>query len=246
MSALRLLLEPQCNNPEQWKKDMLLRLSSETRPFLSGQQKNNEMGTQIKQTFGKLTIIDEDQNSGICLCQCKCGKSVFVHKDYLVSRVITSCGCSKARAIDLTGQRFGNLTVIAPVQDHDVDNSVRWRCRCDCGSYTTVSSNKLRTGHTSSCGCQKSMKANAAKTFVDGTCVEILFSKKVRKNNTSGHTGVSRKGNKWQAYLTYGHKQFSLGTYMFKEEAIQARKGAESRARDRLMAFMNSSAEQDE
>ena len=90
------------------------------------------------------------------------------------------------------------------------------------------------------------MKAKAAKTFVDGTCVEILLSKKIRTNNTSGHTGVSKKGKKWQAYLTYGKKQFSLGAYISKEEAIQAREDAESRVREHLMALMNPNAEQDE
>ena len=202
------------------------------------------MKNKSNNNFGKLKIIKGETRSGACYCQCKCGKFVFVPKDYLVSRVITSCGCSKARAIDLTGQRFGRLTVIKPVQKHDVDNSVRWLCRCDCGEYTTVSSNKLRTGHTKSCGCQRLTIAKAAKTFIDGTCVEILLSEKIRTNNTSGHTGVSKKGRKWQAYLTYGKKQFSLGAYTSKQEAIQAREDAESRVKEHLTALMKSNAEQ--
>ena len=180
-----------------------------------------------KKEFGQLIIIKEEENGNTCFCQCKCGEYIFVPKEYLAAGVIKNCGCSKSRAINLTGQRFGSLTVLKPVQKRDADHSIRWLCRCDCGEYTTVSSNKLRTGHTKSCGCQKLTKAKEAKTFVDGTCVEILFSEKIRTNNTSGHTGVSKKGKKWQAYLTYGKKTFWLGTYRSKEEAIQAREDAE-------------------
>jgi len=32
--------------------------------------------------------------------------------------------------LDLTGQRFGKLTVIEPTQQH---GRLVWRCKCDCG-----------------------------------------------------------------------------------------------------------------
>lgn len=52
---------------------------------------------------------------------------------------------------DLTGQRFGRLTVIDRA---DTQNShVRWRCRCDCGNITIVKGIHLKNGHTKSCGC---------------------------------------------------------------------------------------------
>lgn len=54
--------------------------------------------------------------------------------------------------IDLTGQRFGRLTVIdrAP----DVKKGVpRWNCICDCGGKCIVTTGNLRNGHTKSCGC---------------------------------------------------------------------------------------------
>lgn len=50
---------------------------------------------------------------------------------------------------DLTGQRFGRLTVIS------YSGGSKWRCRCDCGSETTVLSGNLTSGHTTSCGCAK-------------------------------------------------------------------------------------------
>ena len=53
--------------------------------------------------------------------------------------------------VDLTGQRFGRLTVIKRVENNG--KKVMWLCRCDCGNETTVFSGCLRAGHTKSCGC---------------------------------------------------------------------------------------------
>ena len=57
--------------------------------------------------------------------------------------------------IDITGQRFGRLTV---VKRYDV---TRWLCRCDCGNETYSDSYQLRKGITKSCGClQKELCGN--------------------------------------------------------------------------------------
>lgn len=54
--------------------------------------------------------------------------------------------------IDLTGQRFGRLTVINRTGTSK-NGSPLWRCICDCGSYTQVPTRCLRSGNTRSCGC---------------------------------------------------------------------------------------------
>ena len=61
------------------------------------------------------------------------------------------------KVIDLIGLRYGNLTVIeyAGIKRH----LAHWKCLCDCGNVTVVSSNNLRSGTTKSCGCLKSQKA---------------------------------------------------------------------------------------
>lgn len=59
---------------------------------------------------------------------------------------------------DLTGQRFGRLVVV----DRAGSNSKReakWRCQCDCGRYSFVSSYNLRSGNTNSCGCLSAEKS---------------------------------------------------------------------------------------
>lgn len=61
----------------------------------------------------------------------------------------------KTKRIDLTGQRFGMLTVTA--YDHTGNYwESYWRCRCDCGNEAVVRSKSLRQGVTKSCGCQSS------------------------------------------------------------------------------------------
>jgi len=54
--------------------------------------------------------------------------------------------------LDLTGQRFGKLTVLrkAPSQG---DRRTRWECQCDCGNVYVTTSQNLRKGRVKSCGC---------------------------------------------------------------------------------------------
>ena len=60
------------------------------------------------------------------------------------------------RAIkDLSGKRFGLLKVVRKTQKRASGGSVVWSCVCDCGNVTDVSSGKLNSGHTISCGCYK-------------------------------------------------------------------------------------------
>lgn len=53
---------------------------------------------------------------------------------------------------DLTGQRFGKLTVVSRA-DNDGRGESRWNCVCDCGRTCCVSGNNLTQHGTQSCGC---------------------------------------------------------------------------------------------
>ena len=56
-----------------------------------------------------------------------------------------------SKLIDLTGQKFGRLTVI---ERHGViDGHAAWLCKCDCGNTTIVNGRNIRSGVTKSCGC---------------------------------------------------------------------------------------------
>lgn len=60
------------------------------------------------------------------------------------------------KKIDLTGQRFGSLTVIREAKS-PVNDTTKWLCLCDCGAETIVRGSCLRNGHTKSCGCRRSI-----------------------------------------------------------------------------------------
>jgi hypothetical protein len=55
------------------------------------------------------------------------------------------------RKEDLSGRRYGRLLVIEYAETKNY--SRQWRCRCECGAETQVSTSKLNSGNTRSCGC---------------------------------------------------------------------------------------------
>jgi len=57
--------------------------------------------------------------------------------------------------IDLAGRQVGRLSVIALAAERGTHGEAKWRCRCECGNDAVVLGQKLRTGHTNSCGCLK-------------------------------------------------------------------------------------------
>jgi len=56
---------------------------------------------------------------------------------------------------DLTGHRFGRLTVIEPTKERK-NGAVVWKCKCSCGNICFVSRANLEQGYVRSCGCLKS------------------------------------------------------------------------------------------
>lgn len=74
--------------------------------------------------------------------------------------------------VDLTGRRFGRLTVIGRAEDYispTGKKTVRWMCKCDCGRSVTVLRNSLLSGHTLSCGCLQREAAESAAEDLTGT-----------------------------------------------------------------------------
>ena len=53
---------------------------------------------------------------------------------------------------DLTGERFGRLTVLN-FNGKDKHSHNIWLCKCDCGNLKLVSTGDLTNGKTQSCGC---------------------------------------------------------------------------------------------
>jgi hypothetical protein len=124
--------------------------------------KNSKIKDYTGVRVGKLVVIKIDdtlrpktkRGNIRWLCQCDCGNTTSIESGDLHKAIInnrnSSCGCYKGKN-DLTGRRFGKLTVI---QDDIVENEHRkWLCKCDCGNNTIVLGISLLSGKTQSCGC---------------------------------------------------------------------------------------------
>ena len=64
-----------------------------------------------------------------------------------------------SKITDLTGQKFGKLTVVNRAENHVSNNGnkrVVWHCKCECGNEVDVMALNLTRNHTISCGCARS------------------------------------------------------------------------------------------
>lgn len=99
------------------------------------------------------------------------------------------------KLIDLTGCRFGRLTVVRHVGM--TGHNTFWHCVCDCGNEVDVASHKLRTGHTRSCGClhneMLSMR-NSKHCLTNSRLYAVYASMKSRCYNERSHEYASYGG----------------------------------------------------
>ena len=114
------------------------------------------------QKFGRWTALKKVENHGrrtAWLCQCECGTQKEVLTCHLKSGRSQSCGCLRSEKLsekmtkDLTGRKFGRLTVIAKDPERTSCNRVRWICRCECGNIKSIQAIHLEQGAIISCGC---------------------------------------------------------------------------------------------
>lgn len=158
---------------------------------LNGNQRFADLSGQ---RFGRLTIIrrtnDNISPSGLRAtmweCICDCGNITVVNAATLKNGSSTSCGCyrnelTSLRSLkDLTGQRFGRLTVVCQTENRIYSNGksrICWHCKCNCGNECDVTSNLLVSGRTQSCGCIKSHGETNIKRFLSDINIAYEYQK---------------------------------------------------------------------
>ena len=105
---------------------------------------------------------------------------------------------------DLSGKKFGRLTVIKYVKTDRFEPNGRrickWKCQCDCGSASYVSASNLRSGSTMSCGClrQEVTSANRKKHgFSNGRVAEyILWKAMISRCTSPRHASYKNYGGR--------------------------------------------------
>ena len=88
-----------------------------------------------------------------------------------------------SQIVDMTGQRFGKLTVIEKVEPNPSAKGALWRCLCDCGNETVALGNNIRRGHHKSCGCLR--KGNMNRIRMQYLKNDPDWKKKVKESRKS-------------------------------------------------------------
>lgn len=110
---------------------------------------------------------------------CRCGTEKVVQSEALRNGTVVSCGCyhkeiiREKNLIDLSGKRFGYLTVLK-LSDNQLHDELYWTVRCDCGTIKDVSGHSMKMGNTVSCGCKK---RSVGEMMIDQILItnEIVF-----------------------------------------------------------------------
>lgn len=138
------------------------------------------------------------------------------------------------RIKDLTGQRFGRLTVLSKT-DRRINGRVVWHCRCECGNEIGVASSYLLNGDTRSCGCLRTDNLRRAYTPTS-----LFKGKEPRRDSSTGYRGVSRyltrknKNVRYRAWLTVNGKRYYKSGFLTASEAYyQGRVKLEQKYLDR-------------
>ena len=130
---------------------------------------------------------------------------------------------NRGKGKDISGTEFGFLTAIEPTEKRH-RRDVVWLCRCRCGTMLELPATRLILNNTLSCGCLQKETIKRINKYFAGTSLEKSLRDPITSTRSmSGYVGVTRKRDKWQAYITYKGQHISLGVYDKLEDAVKAR-----------------------
>lgn len=115
---------------------------------------------------------------------------------------------------DLTGKRFGLLTVIGVGEDYvspSGKHRKRWLCQCDCGNIKSIQPGALIYGKARSCGCQqKKLASENAKKYAYKRALDITGERfgKLTAIECVGH--VEKSGYLWRCKCDCGNETVQL------------------------------------
>ena len=135
------------------------------------------------------------------------------------------------KAEKYVNQKKGELTIksIIGMKKYNGAYQTFVKCECSCGKIVEAPLTQILAGQWTSCGHTKNENLKKSKeAHVEGTFIYAIDGRKhIQKNNSTGFTGVSKRGKKYRAYINFKKKQYHLGYFEDIEDAIEARKTAE-------------------
>lgn len=198
-----------CSNLIIRSKHSLMNGTSESCGCLTGKHRseanNQRRNDLIGKKFNKLTIVDVAEIRTMkdgskrtyykCLCDCGNPNPVIIRGTDIVIGKTTSCGCAKSEAEarkreDLTGKRFGKLTVTE--FSHIENQTSYWNCMCDCGTPVIEPISMLNSGHVLSCGCLNSAGELNITQILNAINIEYLHNKGYFKDLVNDKGNVLR------------------------------------------------------
>lgn len=123
----------------------------------------------IGRKINHLEIVDikhvtnkQGHNKSKFLCCCDCGNYKLMDPYSVVGGKSKTCGCGaissrygREHKKDISGDRFGKITVVSDSGKRAANGSVVWECLCDCGATVELPASSLTRGYATSCGCDK-------------------------------------------------------------------------------------------
>lgn len=209
------------------------------------------MGTKLNligQRFTRLLVINETEmrkgGSVIWECECDCGEKCFVTSCQLSSQKSQSCGCLGLQRLKEQREIHGASYTF----EYSSWKGMKFRC------YNPKAKRYSRYGGRGISVCDSWL--NSFENFLEdmglhpeGTTLDRIdvdghycpencrwadiytqnFNQGMRKNNTSGKTGVSwsESRQKWVASICINGKVTPLGRFLLYEDAVHAREKAE-------------------
>ena len=148
------------------------------------------------QVFDELTVVEmlynyQNKHRTYCRCIGIDGNEYIVRQDALMSGATHTIhgACSGGKIHDITGQKFGRLIAIEPIEKRATNGGIRWDCICECGNHVYPTINNLKRGHTTSCGCAK-------EDFIESCKLDIIgkrFGKLIVIEDTTTKDDKRRK-----------------------------------------------------
>lgn len=203
-----------------------------------------------------LKKVGKDKSGiSLYLCRCECGVEKIICSSNLLNQTTKSCGCYNKERTREVNKKYNNWTLnmnkniavgtdskgnefIIDIEDWQKCKDNYWMVSPD--KYViTLNNKKILRLHRYLMNCPKDMVVDHINGDTTNNCKSNLrvctqqqnaLNHTVRCDCISGHTGVYWRDNlnKWEVYITYNKNSIYLGSYKDKDEAIKARKKAES------------------
>lgn len=121
--------------------------------------------------FGKLTVLQDVKinKTRYVNCKCECGNEKIIKAGYLISGIITNCGCIKKKIVSKfenkynINDKFGKLTI---KHIDIIKSTVICLFLCDCGNYRKLSMRCLSEQNITQCKvCEKKEYYSKAESW---------------------------------------------------------------------------------